>query len=322
MSNSLAGLYYEGDHYPVNDGETVLDALLRQGVDARYSCRSGLCQVCVLQCPEGEIPASAQQGLSPVQQAQNYFMACRCAPLGSMKILPVGADALSCNAEVIAKEWLRKDILQLKLAAEIDWRAGQYLTLWKDDQVGRSYSIASLPEDGYLECHIKVLEDGAFSAWASGTLTPGSNMRVQGPMGLCFYTDTSGGSQPLLLCAIGTGLAPILGVVRDALNQGHKGPVDLVLGARTSEDFYGVDVLNTMAESHENLTVHWVSQDDSQALAKGNVYHYVEAKFGGLQGYGVYLCGAENFVRKMKKQCFLQGAGMSNIHADSFISGR
>jgi ferredoxin/truncated hemoglobin YjbI len=67
-------------------GETVLDAFLRGGVEIPFSCRGGVCHVCLRRCDEGRIPVRAQRGLSEEQTAAGYFMPCKCIPVGDMRI--------------------------------------------------------------------------------------------------------------------------------------------------------------------------------------------------------------------------------------------
>lgn len=70
------------------DGENLLDALLRHGITVPFSCRSGICHICMQQCLEGQIPEPAQRSLDPEQRKLGYFLPCRCIPQGDMKIAP------------------------------------------------------------------------------------------------------------------------------------------------------------------------------------------------------------------------------------------
>lgn len=77
---------YQGADYQCRDGETVLDALLRQGVDFPFSCRNGICHVCIHQAASGAIPPEAQKGLDEGKRAQNLFLPCKCHPQENMHI--------------------------------------------------------------------------------------------------------------------------------------------------------------------------------------------------------------------------------------------
>lgn len=84
----MALLKYEDHSVATRDGENVLDALLRHGINVPFSCRSGICHVCMQQCLEGSIPQTAQRSLNPEQRELGYFLPCRCVPHEDMEIAP------------------------------------------------------------------------------------------------------------------------------------------------------------------------------------------------------------------------------------------
>jgi NAD(P)H-flavin reductase len=138
-------------------------------------------------------------------------------------------------------------------------------------------------------------------------------------MGKCIYAANA--DQPLLLTAIGTGLAPVYGIVRQALISGHQTPIHLLVGARNRAGFYLVEELQALAQQYDNLTVHFICQDAAPDFAlQDDIYSYYKQQFADLKNWQVYLCGAESFVKKMRKQSFLAGAAMSDISADSFLA--
>ncbi|MBB5374350.1 2Fe-2S iron-sulfur cluster-binding protein [Acidocella aromatica] len=85
---------YMGRSVAVRTNETVLNALLRAGIEVPFSCKAGSCQTCLLKCLEGELPERTQRGLSETLRAKSYFMPCRCKPAGDMQLAPVNADDL------------------------------------------------------------------------------------------------------------------------------------------------------------------------------------------------------------------------------------
>jgi NAD(P)H-flavin reductase len=294
------------------EGESVLDGLLRSGHDVAHGCKSGICQSCLVALDEGKVPTASQKGLTEAQASLGYLLSCQCHPEEEIRIKRINAEEQRVPAEIIHKAWLNDQVIQLRLKADIDFKAGQYVTLWKDSSLARSYSLACLPADGYLELHIKVLKDGQFSQWLAQDAQIGDVISLQGPLGQCFYTAAS--EQSMLLAAIGTGLAPVLGILKDALSKNHTGEIHLVIGAKERQSFYLQDELHLLAETHSNLQVHHVAQDSGD-----DIYQYCNALMPDMKGYKVYLCGAESFVKKLKKQCFLSGAGMSDIAADVFL---
>lgn len=85
-SEFSATLHFESLKLSVRAGESVLDALLRQGVGVPFSCRGGVCQACLLRCTEGTVSPSAQRGLSAHLADQAYLLACQCQPAGELHL--------------------------------------------------------------------------------------------------------------------------------------------------------------------------------------------------------------------------------------------
>lgn len=324
-------LEFEGQLIPSDTGETVLDALLRNGIDVANGCRSGVCQACVLTLEDGELPPSSQSSLNDRQKQQNQFLSCQCRLESSIRIKRGDTLGARIQGIVVGKQWLNTSVMQLLIETDVAYLGGQYMTLWKDEYTARSYSIASVSLDAStraaskgkqaMEFHIKHIPGGAFSQWCADSVSVGDDLWLQGPLGRCFYTQTE---QPILLVGSGTGLAPLLGVLRSALAAGHHQRIELVLSNRDAEAIYLFDELNALAETAENLNIHWLIQDgceaDSDELICSDIYTYLSVHFTHLQGWQVYLCGSDTMVKKLRKQAFLSGAAMQDIAADSFLA--
>ncbi|RMF19203.1 MAG: hypothetical protein D6758_02520 [Gammaproteobacteria bacterium] len=311
---------------PVEAGphETVLDALLRQGHKIPSGCRSGVCQSCLIKV-EGAVPVAAQSGLSDGHIADNLALACQCRAISGLRTGPPGIHAARVLARVTDKRWLAPNIIGLRLAANLRYRPGQYVTLWRDEHTSRSYSIASHPDiQDTLEFHIRVHEQGRFSRWVAEGLKVGDLLPVQGPMGHCIYKGES--SRPLLMVAMGTGLAPLFGVLQDALMQGHSGDIHLVVAAMQAREFYLTETLLELAGRYPQLKLHWVvSTTEDLAgchlpLVRAGVEEYVTNCFPDLNGFGVYLCGAPRRVHALRRGCYIAGAAMIDIAADAFLT--
>jgi NAD(P)H-flavin reductase/ferredoxin len=305
------------------EGESLLDALLRDGHDIPNGCRSGVCQSCLLRSDTDEPIAAAQSGLSDAQKQLNYFLSCQCIPKEPMTVQRADASNSRVVAHVVAKEALNSRVILLRLQADMHYQAGQYVTLWKDQSLARSYSLASLPnDDGLIDLHIRQYPNGQFSSWVNDEVAMGDTIEVQGPLGQCIYTPCS--EQSILLAAIGTGLAPIWGVLQDALKHNHHGSIDVVVAAQYATDFYLLDQLQQCVDQHPNVSLHLVCLHEAEScddveITQGDVYQYCSQHFSTLAGYKVFLCGAQSFVTKLRKQCFLSGASMADIATDSFI---
>lgn len=306
-------------------GQTVLDALLERGHAIPNNCRAGVCQSCLMRALEGEIPAPAQQGLKDTLKAQNYILACRCVPESSLEVALPTPDAVRTTARVVSRELLGDDVLRLRLKtqAAFDYHAGQYVTLWSAPELGRSYSLASVPAlDEYLEMHVGRVAGGRMSTRLFETLEPGDQLQLQTAAGNCFYVPGNP-TQSLLLAGTGTGLAPLFGIVRDALQQGHHGEIHLIHGAVKAGGLYLHDVLSSMADAHDNFHYHASVLDADGApeqVSVGSIETVVAEAVPDPAQWKVYLCGNPALVNALRKTVFLAGASMGNIYSDPFLT--
>ncbi len=313
-------LTYSGAAYEAAPGESVLEALLRQGIGISNSCRAGACQSCLLRAAGGAVPAAAQQGLKATLVEQGYFLSCLCRPEGDLLLEPAGG--LEVEATITGLERLTPTVMRARLqpATPLAYRAGQYITLRRKDGLARSYSLASLPEDGALELHIRRAPRGRMSGWLFDEARENDAVSVRGPAGDCFYTAGQP-EQSLLLAGTGTGLAPLTGICKDAVRQGHRGPIHLYHGALRPEGLYLQDELRAVASAYDN--VHYVpvvlDGDDSGAIAKGALDKVISADHPKLSGWRGFVCGDPTVVQLLKKRLFLAGMASREIHADAFL---
>ncbi len=296
----------------IQENESALDALLRSGAPVSYSCKAGSCGSCMVRVVEGSVPARAQAGLKDSWKARSYMLACVCHPEEDLTMAAVDADT-QVPARITGLDLLSGNVVRLRLACEagFEFRAGQYVSLVREDGLARSYSIASLPKDGFLELHIRLLQGGRMSEWIRTQAEVGDRVRILGPSGDCFYVPGRP-DQALLLVGTGTGLSPLYGIVRDALAQGHMGRIDLVHGAVRAEGLYLRDELAAMTGGN----VHYVP---TLLEADGPIDQMVLKSFPKPAGSRAFLCGDPTIVGTLKKKLFLQGMDLRDIHADAFL---
>ncbi|MEQ1948568.1 MAG: FAD-binding oxidoreductase [Bryobacteraceae bacterium] len=309
----------------LKENESVLEGLLRQDVPVAYACKAGSCGSCLLRAVEGDVPPRAQAGLKDSWKTRGYFLACVCVPEGDISAEAVGNDA-RIAATVNALEAISSDVLRVRLACDspLDFRPGQYITLLRDNGLARSYSIANLPEDGDIELHVRRIANGRMSGWLHDVASPGTRVQIQGPSGECFYVPGRA-DQPMLLIGTGTGLAPLYGIVRDALRQGHRGPIDLIHGAVRPSGLYLRDELTALAEAHPNFSyTASVMQADSPEnfpgkFEVGPLDGLLDARFPELDGWRGFVCGDPTLVQRLKKKMFLSGMATRDIYSDAFL---
>jgi ferredoxin-NADP reductase/ferredoxin len=313
------------DRLELEPAETVLECLERHGHALPSACRAGACQTCVLQATRGEIPSHAQSGLKDSWKHRGYFLACVCRPAGDLEVQRIG-EADRWAAEVVGVERLSATVTRVRLLANGDfgYEPGQYVTLFRADGLARSYSLASLPSERELEIHVRHVRGGRMSSWIHEQLRAGEQIHIRGPLGECFYVPGSP-EDPLLLCGTGTGLAPLWGIVRQALHSGHRGPIAIVHGARDRNGLYHVEPLRALALTEPN--VHYlpcVLADGGDEVRTGpldTIALELLEQLGSPARVRAFLCGDPDIVQRLRRSLFLGGMSMARISMDAFVVG-
>lgn len=327
MSSTIC---FDGRAIARAEGETVLDALLRSGETIPHSCKSGVCQSCLMQAEDGAPGGAAQAGLKPAFVAQNYFLACRAQPAEPITVRLPGAGA-AVDAAVRGKRMLSDTVAALWLEVDDDpagYLPGQFVTLSLPDRaLARSYSIANVPRaDGVLEIHVGRVPQGRMSGWLHAA-EAGARLTLRGPAGACTYApDTAGADFPMLLAGTGTGLAPLMGVLRDALDQGHAGPITLVHGGVRMGDLYALETLRALAAERATLTCRFSVLDDAAGddVSALPIQDCVTAALEASDRTAMraYFCGAPDIVAALKKRAFMAGTPSRFIFSDPFLPSR
>lgn len=121
----------------------------------------------------------------------------------------------------------------------------------------RSYSVASPPErTGSIELTIERLEDGEVSAYLTDTVVVGDEVEVRGPIGGYFVWDVGMGG-PLLLVAGGSGVVPLMAMLRHREAAKASVPTRLLFSVRRPEDVIYRDELEALQAAHNGLEVHY-----------------------------------------------------------------
>jgi ferredoxin-NADP reductase len=143
-----------------------------------------------------------------------------------------------------------------------DWlphRAGQHydvrLTAPDGYQAQRSYSIASEPERmGEIDITVERLEDGEVSVYLHDVIVPGDQIEVRGPIGGYFVWEASLGG-PLLLIAGGSGVVPLMAMIRHRAASGSSTPTRLLYSSRTPGDVIYAEELEQLSANHTGLDI-------------------------------------------------------------------
>lgn len=317
----MVTLSWRGRAIPYEAGETVLDALGRAGVAVASSCRVGACQSCLVRATLGAPAPAAQKGLRATLVEQGYFLACQARLDADLDVAP--ADDLPLVRATVARiERPAHDVARIFLApdAPFAYRAGQFVHVVRADGLTRPYSLASTPDDALLELHVKRLRGGAMSGHLCDEVSPGDALALRGPAGACCY-DEGRPAQPLLLAGTGTGLAPLLGVVRDALARGHTGPIALHHGALSPPGLYAHEALTALAAAHANVTyAPCVLEGEAGDARVGDLRERFAHALRALPGARVFLCGPPETLKPLQRDAFLGGTRLADLLVDAFVT--
>jgi CDP-4-dehydro-6-deoxyglucose reductase, E3 len=305
----------------LSPSESVLDGLLRAGVPVANSCRSGVCQSCMLKCTGGVAPADAQKPLKESLRAQGMFLACIAKPANDLTVRPVAGVTQRVPATVRGIEMLSRDVARILLSCDepLEYFPGQFVNVRRADGLMRSYSLANLRSES-PELHVRKVANGRMSTWLHDEARAGDMLELSGPLGDCFYVPGRP-TQPILLIGTGTGLAPLYAIARDALAQGHTGDIRLYHGALEQPGLYHQAELRRLAADHANFsyTPCVLRGEPQDGLRVGPIDQVVFADLPKLSGWRVFLCGDPTLVNALRKRVFLAGASMKDIQADAFV---
>jgi len=313
---------FQDSTYDCNENESVLDCLLRNDCPVLYSCRSGICQTCIMKVVEGNPPEKSQVGLKDTQIEQKHFLACSAFPSEDLTVETFDSDASPhIDITLIDKQILTDRIVQLRfsLKDDFDYQPGQYINLFREDNFTRTYSLASVPSlHEYIEIHVEKLENGVMSQWLYDTIQIGDSMRMSSALGECYYTANDL-NQNILLIATSTGFAPIYGILRQAIEKGHKGEIHVYHGAAKRNKIYLVDEMREFTNNYDNVFyTPALSREEIEGFAYGRVADLALAQQKDLKGWKMYLCGHPDMVNDTKRKAFLAGMSLNDIYADPF----
>ncbi|SNT38226.1 ferredoxin-NAD(P)+ reductase (naphthalene dioxygenase ferredoxin-specific) [Noviherbaspirillum humi] len=310
----------------VTPGANLLDVLREHQVPVSYSCTAGRCGTCRCKVTRGDVLESGPEAKITNPGEGRFVLACMSTVTESCEIEIPEPDevvihpARIIKASVTAIEDMTHDIRRLRLrpAKPLEFSPGQYVNLQFTPDHVRPYSMAGLCSDGELEFHVRVVPDGRVSGYVANQLKVGDSVRVTGPLGTAYLRRKHEG--PMLCVAGGTGLAPVLSIVRGALAAGMRNPIHLYFGVRSPQDIYGAQWLQALAERHANLNVQIVVAmgNEDASLRSGLVTDAVAADWNDFSGWRAYLCGAPPMVEAAAMMVKLRGIQAEHVYADAF----
>jgi ferredoxin-NADP reductase len=210
-----------------------------------------------------------------------------------------------------------------------DWPghvAGQHLDvrLTADDgyQAERSYSVASPPEDDRVALTIERIDDGEVSPYLAGELEVGDRFEVRGPIGGHFTWRAAEGG-PILLVAGGSGLVPLMAMLRHRARQGSHADARLLVSARALDALLYREELMRLDDARDGLSITYTLTRDRPERWTGYARR-VDAEM--LEAVGpavanmprVFVCGPTPFVESVADHLVALGHDAAAIHTERF----
>ncbi|MBD9390875.1 2Fe-2S iron-sulfur cluster-binding protein [Acidovorax sp. ACV01] len=313
--------------FNVAAGANLLDALRENDVPVSYSCMAGRCGTCRCKIVTGNVLESGREVQQPLAAQDSYVLACQTFLTEPCTVEIAEPDevvvhaARIIKATVVAIEDTTHDIkrLLLKPAKALDFSPGQYAQLQFTPTHARPYSMAGTTSDETLEFHLRLIPQGRVTAYVANELRVGDSVRVSGPLGSAYLRRKHTG--PMLCVAGGTGLAPILSVVRGAVAAGMGNPIHLYFGVRSERDIYGREWLEALQRQHPNLKVQIVvASGQAQGFRTGLVTDAIAKDWPSLAGFRAYLCGAPPMVEATSLLVRQMGVFPGQVYADAFYA--
>ncbi len=329
-----------GESLEVEEGQTILDAALRNGIYIPHACGHGLCGTCKIEVVDGEFdhgPASPF-ALMDFEREAGKALACCATLMGDVEIeADVEEDE---DAEIIPVNDFHTTVdgiedltptikaFHLRLDSDIHFQAGQYVQVHLPGMdSSRAFSIANSPQQirttGKLELNVRLLPGGEATTYMHEQLKVGDELRISGPYGRFFVRKSA--AEPMLFMAGGSGLSSPRSMIEDILAEGNDTPITLIYGQRCKSELYYHQEFLQMALKHEQFTYVPALSDpedtDDWVGARGFVHEVAKQHFNDdFSGHKAYLCGPPVMIEACISTLMQGRLYERDIYTEKFLS--
>ncbi|WP_027550307.1 1,2-phenylacetyl-CoA epoxidase subunit PaaE [Bradyrhizobium sp. Cp5.3] len=218
-----------------------------------------------------------------------------------------------------------------ELANDYAFTPGQYLTLrttLDGGEVRRSYSICSGPDDGEIRIAVKKVDGGAFSSWAADELKRGDELDVMTPTGRFGAIPPAEDARIHVGFAAGSGITPILSIVKGVLAREPNSRFFLFYGNRASANIMFLEALEELKDRFiDRLSIfHVISGEDQDIpilhgrLDGEKVRVLLRALVPADSVDHVFICGPLGMSQEIETTCRDLGIAEDRIHVERFVS--
>jgi ferredoxin-NADP reductase len=174
----------------------------------------------------------------------------------------------------------------------------------------RSYSLAAPADGERIELTVQLVEDGEVSPYLVDELLPTDQLEVRGPIG-GWFTWHATSPEPVLLVAGGSGIVPLMAMVRERARTGSTAPFTLVYSARGPSDVFYADEL--AAADIDTTILYTRAATDSRPAGR-----ITAADLPDAAGARVYVCGPTGFVEAVSDLLLARGHDAATIRTERF----
>ena len=219
-----------------------------------------------------------------------------------------------------------------ELADDYSFVPGQYLTLrstMDGEEIRRSYSICSGPDDGELRIAVKKVDGGAFSSWAADELKAGDELDVMTPTGRFGIAHAPDQARIYVGFAAGSGITPILSIVKGVLAREPQSRFFLFYGNRSTSRVLFREALEDLKDRFmQRVSIFHVISGEEQdipilhgRLDGEKVRVLLHSLVSASNVDHVFICGPTGMSEDVEATCRDIGIAEDRIHVERFVSG-
>jgi CDP-4-dehydro-6-deoxyglucose reductase len=329
-STMRVSLANSGRSFCAKQDQSVLDAAIAAGLNLPHSCKSGNCGSCRARLLQGQIeyPFGKPLGLSEAESAAGFVLLCQARARGDLlietaEIHPaheIAIKRLPCRIQSAVP--LSHDVmalhLRLPVAEDFRFEPGQYIDVMLQQGRRRSFSIASPPHASRpLELHVRRVAGGEFTDRLFAGQPQQTLLSIEGPLGQFVYRPTNA---PILMVGGGTGLAPLLCMLRHVIENGIDRDITLYWGVRSERDLYAHATLEALAQVSPGFRYVLVLSEPTSSWTgrRGLVHAEVLNDHALLDGFDIYASGPPAMIDAVRAGFALHGARAEHLYFDSF----
>jgi len=206
---------------------------------------------------------------------------------------------------------------------KIAYKAGQFITLIFDhhnEEIRRSYSLSSSPDEDLLAITVKRIANGEISRFLLTKIKSGDILKAEAPAGK-FTLSESQAEKDIVLFAAGSGITPIFSQLKYALNRPGKSKFTLIYSSRDAVSILFADELNALATDHPGrLNIINLLSSEANRLNNIKVEQLVkQTTQSGLVDTEFYLCGPFTYMRMIRLTLLYMGIEPAHIRKENFV---